>query len=477
MESTSKPYSRYTGNLWPSTKDTTPLKKLFRPKIAVRIVSVCLFGWLTVFLFLSTPYWMAAIWTAIATMVCFFETLKFADQSERKLISFLQSLSQNDFSLTFYENERSGDYDLHRAFNQLNDTFRSLRLQKESQHRLLQSIVETASVPMICFHPITEHVFLVNDAAKTLFQVPFLRHLKTLAKADPALPGFIRTIKNEEKELLNFSGHGKSLVLSVSSQHIVFENNDLKLVAFHDVSSELARKEADTWHRLLRVLTHEMSNSAIPLSTLSSFVYELVYRADRENRTLSEEERSDIMFSLKTIEQRSKSLKQFVHNFKNVNTIPEPEIQVMDVRTTLQEAISLFKKVCSDEGIEIRLHDTPGPVLVYADHNLTLQVLINLIKNAVESMAQSGHKVIGFSFDRIGRHVDLKIQDTGCGIRPEDLEQIFIPFFSTKKSGSGIGLSVSQQIMQKQKGDINVESVYEKGSLFTLSFIGYTGTK
>jgi two-component system nitrogen regulation sensor histidine kinase NtrY len=476
MESTSKVYSPY-GNLSAPTRDTTPLKKVFRPKIAMRILIICLCGWITVFLFFYTPYWMAAVWMAIATVVCFFETVKFVEQSERKLSSFLQSLSQNDFSVTFGENVRSDDYDLHRAFNQLNNTFKSLRLQKESQHQLLQSIVQTASVPMICFHPATEHVFLVNDAAKTLFQIPFLRHLKALARVEQTLPAFIRAMKDGEKELLNFSGHGKNLVLSVSSQHIVFENKDLKLVAFHDVGSELARKEADTWHRLLHVLTHEISNSAIPLSTLSSFVYELLYGAERENRTLSAGERLDVMFSLQTIEQRSKSLKEFVHNFKAVNTIPEPEIRAMDIRMTLQEAIRLFKKVCSDEDIQIKLHYTPDPVLVYADHNLTLQVLINMIKNAVEALAQSEHKVLTISFEHIGRYVHLKIYDTGYGIHPNDLEQIFIPFFSTKQSGSGIGLSISQQIMQKQKGDIKAESEFGKGSLFTLSFLSCAGTK
>jgi two-component system nitrogen regulation sensor histidine kinase NtrY len=477
MGSTSKAYSPYVGNLSASARDTTPLKKVFRSKIAVRILIICLCGWLTVFLFFFTTYWMAAIWIAITTVGCFFETVRFVGQSERKLSSFLQSLSQNDFSQTFYESKGSDNYDLHRAFNQLNDTFKSLRLQKESQHQLLQSIVQAASVPMICFHPVTEEVFLVNDAAKTLFHVPFLRDIKTLARSEHTLPAFIRSIKEDEKELLNFSAQGKNLVLSVSSRHMVFENKVLKLVAFHDVSSELARKEADTWHRLLRVLTHEISNSAIPLSTLSSFVYELLYGAEHENRILSAEERTDVMSSLRTIEQRSKSLKEFVHNFKIVNRIPEPEILALDIRIALQEAIGLFKKVCDDEGIKIRIDHTADPVFVLADHNLTLQVLINLVKNAVESFGGSGDKLISISFERTGRYIHLKIHDTGSGIRPDDLEQIFIPFFSTKKTGSGIGLSVSQQIMQKQKGDIKAESEYGKGSLFTLSFISCADIK
>jgi two-component system nitrogen regulation sensor histidine kinase NtrY len=477
MELTSELRPAPADNLSSRGKYARPLKKIFRPKIALRVMVICFCGWSTTFLFFSTAYWMAGVWTAAAMIFFFLEAVRYMDQSERKLTSFLQSIRQNDFSVTFYENRKSDDYDLHRAFNQLNETFKLLRMEKESQHQLLQSIVETASVPMVCYDHETEVVFLANDAAKTLFQIPFLRHIKSLARAEQTLPAFIRSIRDGDKELLNFSGQGKSTVLSVSAQHIVFQNKNLKLVAFHDVSSELARKEADTWHKLLRVLTHEIANSAIPLSTLSSFIYDLLYKAQAENRAMSAEEQSDVMFSLQTIEQRSRSLREFVHNFKTVNSIPEPQMQKIDIRMAVQEVINLFKKVAADEFIEMKFSFPADPIWVYADWNLTMQVLINLIKNAVESLVNTQKKIVTIQFERIGRYVNLKIGDTGCGIRTEDLDQIFIPFFSTKKSGTGIGLSMSQQIMQKQKGDIHVESEFGRGSVFIASFAYHPDTK
>lgn len=223
------------------------LRKMLRPKVAMRLVGTCFFGCLTGYLIFDSPYWMSGIWTGLITVGLFYDTVRFVDQSERKLTSFLQALNQNDFSVTFYENKTSDDYDLHKAFNQLNETFKLLRSEKESEHQLLQVIVATAAVPMICFEEGTEEVYLINDEAKKLFGVSFLQKIKSLWRMDPALPAFIREIEDGEKQSLKLILNSKQVILSVASRHIVFRNRNLKLVAFHDVSSELAVKEAETW--------------------------------------------------------------------------------------------------------------------------------------------------------------------------------------------------------------------------------------
>jgi nitrogen fixation/metabolism regulation signal transduction histidine kinase len=163
------------------------------------------------------------------------------------LAAFLQSLNQNDFSVTFYENKKSDDYDLHKAFNQLNDTFKGLRSDRESQHQLLQIVVAHAAVPLICFEEENGEIFLVNDAAKELFELPFLQKVKSLARIDATLPDFMLDIKDGEKATFKLAVNSKVKILSVTSRHILFKNKRLKLIAFHDVSSELAVKEAQTW--------------------------------------------------------------------------------------------------------------------------------------------------------------------------------------------------------------------------------------
>jgi signal transduction histidine kinase len=353
----------------------------------------------------------------------------------------------------------------------LNNTYKVLRSDKESQHQFLQVIVETAAVPMICFEESTDEVYLINDAAKKLLGLPFLQQVKALWRVDAALPSFLRDIQDGEKESLKLVLQSKQVILSVTSRHIVFKNKNLKLIAFHDVSSELAMKEAETWQKLLRVLTHEISNSAIPLSTLSSFIYDMMREAEGDIGRLSPEDRQDIMTSLKTIEQRSRSLKEFVTNFRSVNQVPEPALQRMSVKSLTDEVLTLFKKEAEKDNIDFLISDFKEPYTILADRNLTMQVMINLVKNAIEAMNNmKDHKTVLLKVEKAGRYLNLSVSDTGCGIAPEDLDQIFIPFYSTKKGGSGIGLSISQQIMQKQKGDISVRSVPGKGTEFVLTF-------
>jgi nitrogen fixation/metabolism regulation signal transduction histidine kinase len=457
-------------------KNNSYLRKKLQLRVALRLLGICIFGCATGFLIFDSPYWMAGIWTAIITVALFIETIRFVIQSEQKLAAFLQALRQNDFAITFSENENSDSYDLHRAFNQLNDIFKRLRSERESQHHLLKAVIESSSAPLICFEEETGEIYLINQATKDLFKVPFIQKIDSLARIDAVLTATLKEMRDGTRITEKLKVGGKISVLSIYAQHLVFENRNLKLVSIHDVTSELAAKEAETWEKLLRVLTHEISNSAIPLSTLSSYIYEMAEKASVEDRKLTDEERADMMESLKAIDQRSKSLKEFVHNFRQVNQIPEPKLEKIQLTIMVKETLQLFTRELERENIQIITRMMPDQ-FIYADRNLTQQVLINLIKNAAEAMHNmKENKRIEIGVSRDGNHyASLYVRDYGDGILSEDLDQIFIPFYSTKKSGSGIGLSISRQIMQKQKGDISVISEPGKGSVFTLSFVSLKG--
>ena len=447
------------------------IRKRLQVRVAIRLLAICFFGCLTGYLIFDSPYWMAGIWTALITVGLFVEAIRFVIQSEQKLTAFLQALRQNDFAITFSENKKADNYDLHRAFNQLNEIFKRLRSERESQHHLLQAVVENSSAPLICFEEGSGEIYLINQAAKKLFQIPFLQRIDSLTRVDANLTTALCEMADGDRLTEKLVVAGKTSILSIHAQHIVFENKNLKLISIHDVSSELAAMEAETWQKLLRVLTHEISNSAIPLSTLSSYIYEMVIKANGENRMLTEEERGDVMESLKTIDQRSRSLKEFVQNFRNLNQIPEPRLEKIEVSELIRESIALYTKDLEKQEVKLNMR-IPDQQFIFADRNLTQQVLINLIKNALEAMSNmkdGKHLELGLTHEG-NRFVQLHIRDTGQGITSEEIDQIFIPFFSTKKGGTGVGLSISKQIMQKQKGDISVLSQPGRGSVFTLSF-------
>lgn len=448
------------------------LRRKLQGKVAVRLLSICFFGCATGFLVFNSPYWMAGIWTALITIGLFIHTIQFVDSSERKLTAFLQALRQNDFAITFSENPKTDDYDLHRAFNQLNNIFKNLRSERESQHQLLQVVVEQASAPLICFEESNGEVFLMNNAARQLLEIPFLQKVDALARIDFELPKLLKEINDGEKQSHKLTHAGKVRFLTLTSSHVLFEDKNLKVISMLDVTSELAAKEADTWHKLLRVLTHEISNSAIPLSTLSSYIVEMVKLAQDEKRELTEEQREDIITSLKTIDQRSRTLKEFVQNFRLVGQVPEPRLEKIYAYELIQDIINLFGKELIKENIEVNIN-IPKNIIVSADRSLTLQVFINLFKNAIEAMRNmKAHKKLAVWTTKEGhRYINILVADSGTGISQEDIDQIFIPFFTTKKGGSGIGLSISRQIMQKQKGDISVKSDVGIGSIFTITFL------
>lgn len=453
----------------PRAEEERSKQRSFAWKIGLRMVAISLLLSSTVYLSF-TEYWLSSIWTGLAALGLFFNTLKRVNRSERKMAVFLESLRQNDFAVSFSTNEESGNLELQEAFQQLTGIFQKLRSQRESQHQLLQAIVTDAAVPLICFEEANGSVYLINEAAKSLFGLTFLRNIDAISRVDKDLPEALKQL--DKKMPWKLVTQDRVVQLSLSVRQLIFEGKALKLVALTDVTSELAAREAEAWQKLLRVLTHEISNSAIPLSTLSSHITGLVAEAESEKRELSEDERKDVLEGLHTIDQRSRSLKQFVSNFKSINQIPEPDMASVHAAELIQEIGKLFGQDLEKENITLKTSGHEG-VTLRADRGLTMLVLINLVRNAIESMANmKENKLINVTVEKTGHFVLFHIADSGCGIPPEDLEQIFIPFYSTKKGGSGIGLSIAHQIMQKQKGDLSVTSQSGKGSVFTVSFLG-----
>lgn len=440
-------------------------------KLIIHIVASCVFGSLTVYLLFGSPYWLSGIWTGLITIFVLVNTISLVNSSERKLTTFLQALRQNDFSLTFAEKRGSDEYELHRALNQLNTIFRNLRSERESHHQLLKVVVEQTEAPMICFDELTGEIYLVNNAALQLLHTPILKDLNSLSRVDPELLKTVRNIRDGERVSYRLSHSGKVIFVTITSCHVLFEDVHLKLIVLHDVTSELKANESETWNKLLRVLTHEISNSAIPLSTLSSHIHDVVTSSVREGRQLTAEQREDVMTSLSTIDQRSKALKEFVQNFKRVGQVPDPRFEKINAHDLIKEAMNLFSKEIERENIT-PVVDVREEVMIYGDRSLTLQVLINVIKNAIEAMnnMKNGKHLRILLAKEGNRFAHIRVSDSGIGIPEEDIDQVFIPFFSTKKEGSGVGLSVSRQIMQKQRGDITVESLPGAGSTFTLSF-------
>jgi signal transduction histidine kinase len=239
-----------------------------------------------------------------------------------------------------------------------------------------------------------------------------------------------------------------------------------------NIQSELEEKEMEAWQNLVRVLTHEIMNSVTPISSLAGVVEEEIkHKLERDENGFKKEEMEDMHLSLQTISKRSEGLIRFVKEFRNLTHIPKPRLSEVAVKELLDEVSILHKKELADRGIVINVTVSPDNLLILADKTMIEQVLINLVKNAIQAFDEQPDKKIeltAFAKEK-GRAV-LSVKDNGAGIDSEALEKIFIPFFSTKKTGSGIGLSLSKQIMRQHEGRITVKSKLGEGTEFLLRF-------
>jgi two-component system nitrogen regulation sensor histidine kinase NtrY len=265
----------------------------------------------------------------------------------------------------------------------------------------------------------------------------------------------------------------ESLQLSVYVIELTLRDEEVKLVSMSNIQSELEEKEMEAWQNLVRVLTHEIMNSVTPISSLAGIVEDdLKIRLDKKSEMpLKKDELEDMYLSLQTISKRSEGLIRFVKEFRNLTHIPKPKLADVRLKALLEEMALLHKKELADHNILIKVDVNPADLIVLADKTMIEQVLINLIKNAIQSFDEQPDRLIELKAycNEKGKPV-ISVKDNGAGIDVEALEKIFIPFFSTKKTGSGIGLSLSKQIMRQHEGNITVKSKLGEGTEFLLRF-------
>jgi two-component system, NtrC family, nitrogen regulation sensor histidine kinase NtrY len=234
-----------------------------------------------------------------------------------------------------------------------------------------------------------------------------------------------------------------------------------------NIQTELQQQEVESWQNLTRVLRHEIMNSMTPIVSLVGTM-RLIVNEDIEKSTTDQEAVNDLKEALHTLEKRSKGMMQFVNAYRDFTTLPKPVFSNLNVKELLQDVVQLLQTDLTSNGVLWELSVKPETLIAKADSSQIQQVLINLIKNASESFSTQNSRLIKLDAYSNENLVMIDITDNGDGIEPEALDNIFIPFYTTKKTGSGIGLSLSRQILQQHGGQLNVSSQVGKGTVFTL---------
>ena len=359
--------------------------------------------------------------------------------------SDLSSVYFDEVSQSFKSNTTDSATQL--LCTRMNEAFNATRLarrERDSDYQFFRNIVQHVGIGLLTFKK-DGSVQIINSAARKLLRVSQIQNITELNSASPTLVEAFQKLKTGGRELIHLKIGDDTVQLSVFAIELTLRGEEIKLISMSNIQSELEEKEMEAWQNLVRVLTHEIMNSVTPISSLAGTVEEeLQKQLQKQAPEIGKGELEDMHLSLQTISRRSAGLIRFVKEFRNLTQVPQPRPTEIALQPLLDEMAVLHKKELSDRGIIIVIRTEPLQLSVLADKNMIEQVLINLIKNAIQAFDEQPDKRIELSAftSEKGRPV-ISIRDNGPGIDPEALEKIFIPFFSTKKTGSGIGLSRS----------------------------------
>jgi signal transduction histidine kinase len=295
-----------------------------------------------------------------------------------------------------------------------------------------------------------------------------LTHLDQLSKFSNDLPDILLKLQPNEQKHIPVEVDQHMLELSIRATHIKFGERKITLVSFQDIRTELDRKEIESWQKLTRILRHEILNSITPITTLTAAIQRRLKDGAKMKpfSDLSEENLSDVLHSAEVIEERSKGLLNFIQKYRNLSQLPVPEIEIHEVKQLFEQVLVLYEEELKEKSISLSSIVTPLNLSVAVDKRLFGQVLINLIKNAIE--ATPGGEKIRLEASYTPGLVEIKVINRGTPIADEDLSNIFIPFFTTRPDGSGIGLSLSRQIIQLHGGTISAWSKPGEETCFTI---------
>lgn len=404
--------------------------------------------------------------------------IKYLDKSNIEFANFLDSIKYDDFTQT-YTTKRTGTSQdlLYDRFNLVIKKFREIRAEKEAQYQYLRTIVQHVGIGIITFNK-RGTVQIINAAAKSLLDIDQIKNVDDLSELNPELVSSLKDLQTGGRDLIKIDRKGEEVQLSIYAIELVRREEEFKLISIQNIKSELDEKEMDAWQNLIRVLTHEIMNSVTPISSLAATVESNLEEAVDEDfniKNLSKEDIEDFHMAVQTIHKRSESLIKFVSDFRNLTRIPIPNKTEICLDELFNSLLTLLKHDIKEQNIQVYLNMEPKDICIQADREQIDQVIINLLKNAIQALEENEEnnkpKVIDINCGRDQyQRVYINIKDNGSGIDEDALKKIFIPFFTTKKSGSGIGLSLSKQIIRKHNGSITVNSTVDVGTEFSLVF-------
>jgi len=397
------------------------------------------------------------------------EFFKFQKKTQDELRQFVESVHYRDFSRYFDVKHASVDIQpLRKGFNEINTTFKVISKEKETQYQYLQKILELVDTGILSYEVETGEVVWMNETLKRLLELPYLKTIQSLQKRDKNLFDEVSLLKPGTSQVVTIHLEKATYKALLSATAFQTEGKKFKLIAFQNVSEALDETESKAWQKLLSVMTHEIMNSVAPISSLAET---LKSRLQLASPHIQDDAVEDLELGIDTIQRRSEGLLKFAETYRNLNKITTLNLKKIYVRELFANLHQLMQPTFEQKKTELEIILRNPDLQMQADVNLLEQVLINLIVNSLDAVKEKAQPKIVLSAEAtIDKKIILKVADNGQGMAEEVMENIFIPFFSTKKNGSGIGLSLCKQIVMLHKGTIQVQSKEAQGTVFVMQF-------
>ncbi len=436
------------------------------------IRTILVFIALLVIAFALVKEWYLLAFSVLPIVIWqFVDYYKLHKKAQREIEQFVESIHYRDFSRHFeVENAPAELQAFRNGFNEINNSFKNISKEKETQYLHLKTILEIVDTGILSYEVASGDILWMNESLKNLLQIPYLKTIHSLSKRNQNLHDEITGLSSGDRHVSSIVKDQTTFKVLLSAT--TFQNDDktYKLIAFQNINEALDESESQAWQKLLSVMTHEIMNSVAPISSLAETLKKLV-RESIESPEHSKEVLSDIETGISTIKKRSEGLLRFTETYRNLSKITKISTSKFLLIELFEHIQQLMQPTLDEKRINLEIILRDPFLSLEADSGLIEQILINLLLNAIDAVKESKEPKIIISAEISAAHkVIIKITDNGVGISKEVIDKIFIPFFSTKKTGNGIGLSLCKQIMMLHKGTIQVQSLDGEGTTFSLGF-------
>lgn len=441
--------------------------------IVIRISSIVILSVLLGFLVIKAQSLRLTIVCSTTIIILTISLITYLNRTNRNIRFFFDSVRNDDSNLTFSLDNKSGNLkELHQSMNNVNLQIQHLKIENRQQEQYFQKILEHLGTGIITYNSkgFIQHA---NSAAKRLLSTEVLTHLKQIERVDKKLWSIIRNLKPFERRLVAINSREGEVQLLLKSTIYGTEENELTILSIQDIKHELDEKEVDSWMKLIRVLMHEIMNSIAPITSLSESLLKIYMAGEKP---LSAEEVTDKTISttlqgLNVITEQGKSLTSFVESYRKLTRVPKPEMKLFRVNDLFTRVRILSDSIPKNTNTVLSFELKDPEMEIFGDESLISLVLINLIRNAIEANENNpGCKISVVAQEGYNLNPEICVTDNGPGINEEILAEIFVPFFTTREKGSGIGLSISKQIMGAHGGTLKVRSVPNSETIFCMNF-------